>query len=322
MKSGIIYRMEVPHREPMSVRGFVFGNERGARTCAIVGSTRGNEAQQAYICARLVARLRGLEQSGALVAEKSVLVIPCMNPYSMNILKRFWPANGYDINRAFPGDETGSTTQRIAAGVMRVARTYTYGIQLCSFHQPGDFLPHVRVTYEGPISDESLDLASGFGLPYVLRRDPTQLDVTTLNYAWQKAGTHAFSVYSRATDRLDERSACEVEEAVLRFLVARHVLELSAGELSAPQHAPRMLRDEELVNVRTEAAAGFLVARVQAGDHVVEGQELAEVRDAFDTHVLKSLQSPVAGRIFFMRKEPLVQQHMVVFRIAPDVSQT
>lgn len=318
MRSGVIYRLEVPHREPMSIRGFAFGEEGGARICAIVGSTRGNEAQQAYICASLVARLTRLERAGAMARGKGVLVIPCVNPYSMNILHRFWPSNGTDINRMFPGDELGGTTQRIAAGIMRVVRTYSMGIQLCSFHQPGDFLPHVRVTHQGALSEESLGLAADFGLPYVLHRNPTQFDTTTLNYALQEAGTHAFSVYSRATDRLDERSALEVETAVLRFLAARGVLELPSDELPPQGADPKTLREDELVSVRTEGAAGFFVTCVQAGERVRRGQELAQVRDAFDTHTLKSLRAPVDGRVFFMRKEPLVQQHMVVFRIVPD----
>lgn len=315
MKSGVIYKLDVPHREPMSIRGFVFGGEQAARTCAIVGSTRGNEAQQAFICARLVARLAELERGGGLQENKSVLVVPCVNPYSMNILHRFWPADDTDINRMFPGSETGETTERIAAGIMRVARTYTYGIQLCSFNQPGDFLPHVRIARQGSISDESLALAFDFRLPYVLHREPTPFDKATLNYAWQASGTNAFSLYSRATDRLDEESACEVEEAVLHFLVARDVLREGVGEAVSPGVESRLVEEQVLVDVRTQDAAGYLVTQVQAGDYVHEGQELARVCDAFDAHVLETLRSPVDGRVFFMRKDPLVQQHMVVFRI-------
>lgn len=315
MKSGTIYRLEVPHREPMSIRGFVFGEERGTRSCAIVGSTRGNEAQQAYICARLVARLAQLERAGALAPHQSILVIPCLNPYSMNILSRFWPSDDSDINRVFPGSATGRTTERIAEGVMRVVSTYAYGIQLCSFYQPGDFLPHVRITHQGPISDESLTLAPDFGLPYALHRSPSRFDTGTLNYAWQACGTHAFSLYSRATNRLDDQSAHEVEGAIRRFLAARHILTAPTGGGGADGTQTELLEEESLVSVRTEDAAGFFVPRVRVGDHVSKGQQLAQVRDAFDAHVLRSLVSPVDGRVFFMSREPLVQQHMVVFRI-------
>lgn len=319
MRRGTILQMEMPHREPMKVLGFVIGDEHAQRSCAIVGATRGNEAQQAFICARLVARLAKLELGGLLGKDKNILVIPCVNPYSMNILHRFWPADNTDINRMFPGDEHGDTTERIAAGILRVVRTYAYGIQMCSFNQPGDFLPHVRIAHQGPISSESLAIAPNFGLPYVLHRNPSPYDRLTLNYAWQEAGTHAFSVYSRATDRLDEQSAREVEEAVLRFLAARGII-CPPGDKRGMQQVrtPMVLDESELVDIRTSDTAGFFVTLVQAGDHVTEGQDLAQIRDVFDARVLSTLKAPVSGRVFFMRNEPLVQQHMVVCRLVAD----
>ena len=317
MKSGVVFQMEVPHREPVRVRGFEFGDERGVRSCAVVGSLRGNEVQQTFVCARLVALLANLEHDGMLKAGKSVLVIPCVNPFSMNVQRRFWPMDRADINRSFPGDEDGTTTERIAAALLRVARTFTYGIQLCSFNQRGDFLPHVRIARQGPISERSAELARDFGLPYVLLRTPSAFDMTTLNYVWQQNDTHAFSLYSQATDRIDKGSAQMVVDAVLRFLVARDVLALPAGGEVAYGTTSILMGEDALVDVRTRRAAGFLITLVRVGEHVRKGQKLAQVLDAFDTHVLETLQAPVDGRVLFMRTDSLVQQHMVVLRIAP-----
>ena len=318
MRSGVVYQMEVPHREPVRIRGYEFGDERGARACAIVGSMRGNEVQQAFICARLVALLANLEYEQMIAAGINVLVVPCANPFSMNVQQRFWPMDGTDINRSYPGDENGETTQRIAAALMRVAQTYEHGIQLCSFNQQGDFLPHVRIMRQGPISGQSAELARDFGFPYVMTREPTPFDTSTLNYTWQQSGTHAFSVYSRATDHIDKGSAQTVTDAVLRFLAARGLLDPGAGGIASPPTASGLLSEDELVDLRTRHSAGFLITTVRVGDRVRKGQKLMQVLDAFDTHVLETLQAPVDGRVFFMRTDSLVQQHMVVIRIAPD----
>ena len=318
MRSGIVYQMEVPHREPVRIRGFEFGDERGARACAIVGSMRGNEVQQTFICARLVALLANLEHEGMISAGKSILVIPSVNPFSMNVQQRFWPVERTDINRSFPGDERGGTTERIAAAMLRVAQTYAHGIQLCSFNQQGDFLPHVRISHQGPISERSVVLARDFGLPYVVTRVPSLFDESTLNYVWQQNGTHAFSLYSRATDRIDKGSAQIATDAVLRFLVARDILSGLANAATVPAATTSLLREEDLVDLRTRRSAGYLITTVRVGDRVRKGQKLAQVLDAFDTHPLETLQSPVDGRVFFMRTDSLVQQHMVVLRIAPD----
>ena len=318
MRRGIVFQMEVPHREPMRIRGFEFGNDRGVRACAIVGSTRGNEVQQTFICARLVAMLANLERDGMIDAHVNILVLPCVNPFSMNVHQRFWPVERSDINRSFPGDADGGTTERIAASILRVAQTYEQGIQLCSFSQQGDFLPHVRITYQGPISDRSVELARDFCLPYVVTRMPTAYDESTLNYVWQQSGTHAFSLYSKATDRIDKGSADLVADAVLRFLVARGVLTAAAERVARQGSKTIPLAESDLVDLRTKRSAGFLITTVRVGDRVRKGQKLAQVLDAFDTHVLETLQSPVNGRVFFMRTDSLVQQHMVVLRIAPE----
>ena len=317
MRRGIVFQLEVTHREPMRVRGFVFGDERGRRACSIVASLRGDEVQQAFVCANLVARLERLEEASGVADGQQVLVIPCANPFSMNVRHRFWPTDEADINRSFPGDETGTTTERIAAAIMRVARTYELGIQLCSFNQAGDFLPHVRVTRQGPISDESATLAADFGLAYVLLRDPSPLDSGLLNYAWQEMGTHAFSLYSSSTDRIDLASADATASAVLRFLFCRGVLTRLPQELAAPHARTRTIVESTLIDVRAQRSAGFLVPTMGVGARVRAGQELARVLDAFTAQVLETLVAPTDGHVLFLRTDPLVQQRTVVARLAP-----
>lgn len=314
MRKVALFRLETPYREPMVIHGFVFGQAKAEPSCAIVGSTRGNEVQQEFVCANLVRLLSRAEEQGLVAEGRSVLVVPCVNPFSMNISKRFWPMDSTDINRMFPGDAQGETTERVAAGLFDVVRHYRFGIQLASFFLPGDFEPHVRVTRTGTISEESLSLADQFGLPYVVANDPEAFDTTTLNYNWQLAGTHAFSLYSRVTDTIDPRSAQLVERSVLRFLGARGIL----GRTAAPGTPhPAHLEEDELVNVRTERAGGFFLRRVAPGDQVKQGQVLAEVVDTLDAHVRETLRSPIDGTVFFSRTASLVQQSIICFRIAP-----
>lgn len=318
MRKEQIFELEASYREPMRMHGFTIGDQDGARSCAIVGSLRGNEVQQTFICANLVSRLCQYEREGRLCAGKGVIVIPCANPFSMNAQSRFWPTDGTDVNRRFPGDAKGETTERIAAAIMDVVGTYELGIQLSSFNQEGDFLPHVRITRQGPISDESVELARDFGLPYVLVREPLPFDRMTLNYAWQGAGTHAFSLYSKATDRIDVASEDMVVDAIIRFLEARGIVDSRPDDETSPAAASVTLREPDLVEVRTQRSSGYFVTSMQAGMHVSSGQWLADVLDAFDAHVVETLVSPCSGHLFFMRVSPMVQQHMVVFRIAPS----
>lgn len=313
MRRLTLFKLEIPYREPLRVEGFEFGERMGLPRCAIVGSTRGDEVQQAYVCAHVVKRLQRLEERGAIRKGVRILVIPCANPLSMNIDSRFWPTDGTDINRCFPGDAYGETTERVAAGIFAAVRGSEYGIQLASFNQQGDFLPHVRVTRVSTLSDESLFMARDFELPCIVSRDPTPFDTGTLNYSWQEWGTHTFSLYSQTTDRIDRPSAELVGSAIMRFLVAHGMVveRVSRGDEST------RLDESALVDIRTEASSGYLESLVEPGERVRKGQGLGRVLDAFDAHVRERMVSPITGRIFFCRVGPLIQQRMVAYRIAP-----
>ena len=313
MKKKALYKLESPYREPMVIYGFEFGDEDGEHSCAIVGSTRGDEIQQDFICASLVKRLMNVEEAGAIAPGKKILVIPCVNPYSMNIAKRFWSMDNTDINRMFPGYDQGETTQRVADGLFKAVSDYKYGSQLCSFNLHGNFEAHVRVTHESHISQESLSIADAFGLPYVVSREPTSFDTAMLNYNWQVWDTHAFSVYSQATDTLDPKSARLVRESILRFLHSRQLIteNIPGGSIST------YIDERQLVQVRTERAAGFLMRRVQPGDRVEKGDTLATIVDTLDTHVKETLTAPCPGYVFFERVQPMVQQDMICFMLVP-----
>ncbi len=80
---------------------------------------RGNEIQQLYIAGQMVRTLKRFEEEGRFIRRHGVTVIPCANPYSVNVGKRFWAMDNSDINRMYPGYNKGETTQRIAAGIFK-----------------------------------------------------------------------------------------------------------------------------------------------------------------------------------------------------------
>ena len=190
-----IYQLESPYRDPMVVKGYTFG--KGDKAACVLGSIRGNEIQQLYICSQLVKALKELENNGCISANKEIMVIPCVNTHSLNVSKRFWTVDNTDINKMFPGNEEGATTSRIASGVLSAIKDYSYGIQLASFYMSGEFVPHIRMMETGY---QNTSLANLFGLPFVVVREPRPIDTKGLNYNWQNELTAAFSLYTNKCD--------------------------------------------------------------------------------------------------------------------------
>lgn len=316
MRKTTLFTLDTPYREPLSICAAEFGAPDAPRSIAVVGSTRGNEIQQTFICAQLIERLSAAEERGLLAQDARILVIPSANPFSMNIGERFWPVDHTDINRMFPGYDAGETTQRIAAGLFEAVKDCDFGISLGSYYLPGDFLTHVRVTHANAISDEALKLADAFGFPYVVSRMPSSFDTTTLNYNWQVWNTHAFTVLAKETDTINQRTATYVQNGILRFMNAMGFVQSRSMGGSLAVH----IDESDLVDMRSENAGGFFLRNVESGERVVEGQTLAVVADGFDGHVRETLRAPVTGYVFFSHTAPLINQYTIAFKLVPEVA--
>ncbi len=305
MHKRIIYQIKGMYRDDFRITGYEFGE--GEKSVCIVGSSRGNEVQQIYCCSRLVKKCRQLEEEGRIKKGHKILIIPSINPYSMNIQKRFWPTDNTDINRMFPGYNLGETTQRIADGVFREIKDYAFGIQFTSFYMPGDFVPHVRMMDEG---FSRVETAKQFGLPYVVIREVRPYDTTTLNYNWQVWNTQAFSLYTTTTARIEPKGAGQAVLAVMNFLSRQGMVKYSIPE----QNEPQVLKDKEMISVRT-AKSGIFEALVKTGEAVDVGQPLANIMDPYEGENLETLYSPVQGVVFFQHNEPLTYADTVVIKI-------
>ncbi|MDR1727413.1 MAG: succinylglutamate desuccinylase/aspartoacylase family protein [Acidobacteriota bacterium] len=312
MQRETLFTINTIYREPLHIDGIFFGE--GEKALAVVGALRGNEVQQLYICSQLVKALGERERAGRLAPGCRVGVIPCVNPFSMNLGKRFWAADNTDINRMFPGYAQGETTQRIAAGLFAHLRGYKYGVQLTSFHLSGDFTPHVRIIDAGY---HDLGLADSFGLPFVMLGKPSPIDTGTLNYNWQVFETNAFSVYSKETSQIHEESARRAVEAIFSFMAAQGMLR-GVGDADGARQRPRHFHEENLVTVLSSQGGIFLPRRA-AGDRVEAGDALADTLDPYVGEMKERLTAPRAGIVFFNHDSNLVGGHEVAFRIIPDL---
>lgn len=308
MKKRVIYEIKALYRDNFRVTGYEFGE--GEKSVCIVGSMRGNEVQQLYVCSLLVKKFKQLEEEGRIKKGHRVLIIPSINPYSMNIQKRFWPTDNTDINRMFPGYDMGETTQRIADGVFQEIKDYTYGIQFTSFYMPGEFMPHIRMMEEGY---SKVELAKQFDMPYVVLRKVRPYDTTTLNYNWQVWDTQAFSFYTTTTSRIDRKSAGQAVLSVLKFLAAQNIVTYNGPRTTAS----KVVEDVDMVSVQT-AKSGIFESLVRVGEHVEEGQPLANIVHPYEGEIMETLYAPLDSVVFFMHSDPLTYADTAVFKLVDE----
>jgi hypothetical protein len=157
------------------------------------------------------------------------------------------------------------------------------------------------------MNDKGLD----FGLPYLVIREPHPYDTTTLNYNWQIWETNTFSLYTRATDFIDEQSAEEAVDSVLRFLAKQDMIH----EEDIPSGVQTQKLDENNLVTIHNKSAGILLRRRSPGDKITMGETIALIIDPYTSEIREEIRSPSDGVVFFARHAQILPSHTVVFRI-------
>ena len=313
MKIQTIFNMPSPYRDDFRIKAYTFGS--GAKTFCIVGSMRGDEMQQQYVASRLVAMLKEAEEHNLIARGVSISVIPCVNPSSINVEKRFWALDNTDINRMFPGYDQGETTQRIAAGVFEFVKDFQYGVQLASYYLPGNFLPHIRLIRTG---FEDIDDACLFGLPYVEVSDPKPFDTVLLNYNWQIWETQAFSLYAGTTDVIDYEMAGKSIDAICRFmwhkqLTTTHLASLPNQDEPTPNDCI-VINQSNMTDIKAPRA-GLLLVTCSPGQSIRQGDTLAHIFHPYEGREICTVEAPADGTVFFARNRSIAYQNTLLFRI-------
>lgn len=300
-----IYEVEALYRENMSINGYEFGD--GDLGICVLGALRGDEVNQLYVCSQLIRSLKEIESRDPSKIKRKIMIIPSANHYSLNISERFWAADNTDINRMFPGYNQGETVQRIAAGIFDGIKDYPYGIQFTTNYISGDYIPHIRIM--NTFLDE-MNEAREFGMPYVIRREPRPYDTTTLNYNWQVWDTKAFSLYTGASDRIDNEKSLMAFNAVLRFMNAIGVLECAVPE----GVESKIINESKMHTVKTKKA-GLFNLRVKTGQEVKKGDVLATVHDTIEGEMVDELVADSDGIVFFNHNKPIIYAKTIAFKI-------
>lgn len=310
MNKEIIYTLNTAFRGEYSIFGYTYG--KGDKSACIVGSMRGNEYQQLYICSLLAKKLSELESQGQIVNNKEILLIPTLNYSSINATKKNWLSDDSDMNRAFPGNPKGPATSRLAYTLLQKIKDYSYGIQFPSFFLQGRLVPHVRMMETGL---ESTSLANLFGMPYVLTGCHRSFDPSTLNYNWQISGTEAFSIYSGTTEYIDEEKAKMAVSSVLRFLTRMGIIKYNChgGFISS------VMKEDDLVKVKADEP-GFFRKIVGVDEEVKRGDVLAEIINPMNGNVISEIIAPTNGVIFFVQDAPMVFQNTVIYKMIRRMS--
>lgn len=237
----------------------------------------------------------------------TLLVVPIVNTLAFLHQSRYLP-DRRDLNRSFPGSETGSLAARLAhLFVQSVVRRCDYGVDLHTgaVHRPN--LPQIRGDLAQP---QVLRLARAFGVPLMLASEPTR---GTLRDYTTGANIPVILYEGGEALRFDEVAIRIGVQGVLNVLYELDMLERPESA-SADQEAAEPVAARSSTWVRAPAS-GMLRAQAALGDLVRKGQRLALVGDPFG-EVEQEALAPDDGVIIGRLHLPLVHEGDALFHLA------
>lgn len=199
----------LPNHVPVTLPVHVLHGRRDGPVMFVSAGIHGDEILGVEIIRRL------LNTRGLTGINGTLICVPIVNVFGFLAKDRYLP-DGRDLNRVFPGSESGSLAGQLAHLFMReVVLKSELGIDLHTGARQRANLPQLRGDFDKP---ELRELAERFGAPVVLQ---STLREGSLRQAARSAGIEVLLYEAGEALRLDELSVRVGVKGILR--VMRHI---------------------------------------------------------------------------------------------------
>ncbi len=281
----------------MDLTAHVIHGRRPGPTLFVSAALHGDEINGVEIIHRLLKRKLLTSLRGTLIA------IPIVNSFGFIHHSRYLP-DRRDLNRTFPGTETGSLAGRLASLFMReIASRCTHGIDLHTGSNHRFNLPHVRASLDDA---ETRRLARAFGAPVMVHSETRD---GSLREAIAERGMPMLLFESGEALRFDELSIRTGLRGIIAVMRAIDMLPEKSSKRSHPVF-------HSIVSKWVRAPiSGMITRRVAIGSQVKKGELIGVVSDPYgDTE--RGIMAPVSGIVLGRLELPLVYQGDAIFHIA------
>ncbi len=257
----------------------------------------GIEVIRRVLASPLIKRLKG-----------TLVAIPIVNLTGMFMQTRYLP-DRRDLNRSFPGSETGSSASQLANTFLtEIIQRCTHGIDLHTGSNNRTNLPQVRCDFE---NEETLKMALVFGAPVILK---AKLRDGSLREASEKVGIPSLTFEGGEALRFNENAIRSAVQGIFRVMGSLDMI--PAEKCVSIKHSPIISPVSRWVRA---PATGIFRTMCALGDKVLKGDVIGKVSDSLGAHsvdVVATFDGIAVGRTLL----PIVYKGDALFNVAwvPD----
>ncbi|MDX1633512.1 MAG: M14 family metallopeptidase [Marinobacter sp.] len=304
IKPGTRQTVEMPVAKlythtPLHIPVEVVHGRREGPVLLVCAALHGDEINGVEIIRRVLrnASLRHLR--GTLIA------VPIVNVFGFIHRTRYLP-DRRDLNRCFPGSETGTLGGRIAYLFRtQIMENVTHIIDLHTGAIHRFNLPQIRAELRNP---ETALIAEAFGAPIIL--NASLREGTLREYADSK-GIPVITFEGGEALRFDDVVISSGVRGVNRVMRTLEMLPVKAGR-SKPRKRSEVAASSSWVRADID---GIMRPIARLGQRVRKGQKLAVVADPFG-ETETAITTPFSGIVVGMNNLPLVNEGEAIYHIA------
>lgn len=280
------------------------GDPSGLPRLCVVTGTHGDELEGQYVCYELQRRIHASAECLTGIVD----IYPSANPLGLDTITRGIPMFDLDMNRIFPGSETGPAAEYLAHELMNDLRG---AVCVVDIHASNIFLREVpQVRLGENTADRLLPLARLLNTDFIWVHASATVLESTLAYSLNAAGVPTLVVEMGIGLRLTPACGDQLVDGLLA-LMAR--LGLWTGKVPAGKR-PVESTDGEVTLLSAEHP-GMFIPSAALGAHVARDQLIGEIVDPLRGEVVQRVAAPGSGWLFTLREYPACYAGSMLARI-------
>ncbi|MEN9700409.1 MAG: hypothetical protein RLZZ301_1607 [Bacteroidota bacterium] len=298
--------LEVAHlhtRTPIQIPVLVERAKEDGPTVLIMAGLHGDEINGIEIVRRFVRKKLHKPTKGTIIC------LPIFNIFGFLNIQRELP-DGRDLNRSFPGSNSGSLAAQFAYHFMKeIAPHCDYILDFHTGAAQRNNFPQIRCVFTDA---ESVELAKVFNPPFILH---SGLIGKTLRESMVKRKKKILLFEGGKSNSIEERV---VEEGLngLKRIIAHLGMRNYKIDISKDRE-PIFLGDNKWMRA---PSSGMFQATVANGAAVQKGDLLAIVTDPYG-HYEKKIKAAQAGYVICINESPVVYKGDAILHIAKQIPQ-
>lgn len=291
--------------EKLKIQKNCIKNGSSEKRICIVTGTHGDELEGQYICYALGEYLnKNIDKLNGTVD-----IYPALNPLGIDSIMRGIPGYDLDMNRTFPGTESGTMPEMVAHEILEDMK----GADICiDIHASNIFLreiPQIRMSV--PSSEMLLPYAKMLNVDFVWVHASATVLESTLAHSLNSTGTKTLVVEMGVGMRITKEYCRQLMDGIINLLVRLEML----TDIEAPEVREPIVSMDGAVGFVNSPAAGIFVPDTEFGSVVSGGDIIGRIVDPLTGKVAENAVAPCSGLLFTLREYPVVYGGSLIARI-------